>query len=77
MSNETVPVPLAEYVDPANISHELEKYGSRRTSTGLFRSAWNQIEFALNQNVDLDEGVRESYFDLAQLLLNKIRHLYT
>ncbi len=72
ISNETVPVPLAEHVDPTNISHELEKYGSRRTSTGLFRSAWNQIEFALNQNVDLDEGVRESYFDLAQLLLNKI-----
>jgi hypothetical protein len=72
--NETLaPAVLpAELLEPATITAELRHYGTRRTTEGLFRSAWNHLEFGLNRHLGLDDEVRDSYFDLSQYLVGRI-----
>ncbi len=72
VSRETsipTPVLLAEHVSPDIAATQMQCYETRRNSEGLFRSAWNYVEFGLNQAVPLDQERRRYYFDYAQTLV--------
>ncbi len=64
----------AEHVPPDIAERELHRFGSRRTPEGLFRSAWNQVEYALNQQVEQPPEARDIYFQHTQDLLGMIVH---
>lgn len=61
--------PLAEDLEPAFIAREMQRYETRRNPEGLFRSAWNYVEYGLNQRITYDDDVRLYQFDHAQNLL--------
>jgi hypothetical protein len=66
---DVMPQPLAEYAEPAMLALEMERYKTRRNPEGLFRSAWNYVEYGTNKN-NLDSVVNpDYYFEYAQNLI--------
>lgn len=72
MPDFEIPRPLAEHVEPAFAAREMQRYETRRNPEGLFRSAWNYAEYALNQRVESSEEVRQLYFESAQNLIGMV-----
>lgn len=64
----------AEQVPPDIAREELYRFSTRRTPEGLFRSAWNQVEYALNQQVSQPPEARDIYLQHTQDLLGMIVH---
>lgn len=62
--------PLAEAVAPEMVQAAMRRHETRRNTAGLFHSAWNQVEFAVNG--DLDDDVTDTYFDTANILLAEV-----
>ena len=63
-----MPVPLAEFVDADAVDAATRKYGTRCKPAGLFHSAWNHTEFALNRSANDQSEVGEWYFEYANNL---------
>lgn len=66
------PQPLAEHIPPTDITASRRHFERRRNPEGLLRSTWNQVEYALNQNIDIDPAVREYDFEHAQCLISMV-----
>lgn len=66
--------PLAEHMEPRFVAAEMQRYETRRNPEGLFRSAWNYAEFALNQRIACDPEARRLYFESAQNLVGMTLH---
>lgn len=69
-SSDFLPELRAEDVPYGRAEAEMLRYQTRRNPEGLFLSAWNHVEFAMNR-APLSEEVRDSYFDLAQHLIQR------
>ena len=66
-----VPQPLAEDLEYRLAKAALKKYETRRTPSGLLRSAWNYVEYTLNtQHVRPAE--KEEHFRTGQLLTSMV-----
>jgi hypothetical protein len=61
------PAPLAEHIDQALAKAALHKYESKKSPSGVLRSAWNYAEFALNSRGS-ERSELEEYFHTSQLL---------
>lgn len=60
----------AEEIPYGRAESEMLRYQTRRNPEGLFLSAWNHVEFAMNK-APLSNEVRDSYFDLSQHLIHR------
>lgn len=69
-SSDFLPELRAEEVPYGRAEAEMLRYQTRRNPEGLFLSAWNHVEFAMN-DAPIAEEVRDSYFDLAQHLIHR------
>lgn len=65
----SAPRPLAEHLAPNIASAALKHFEARRNPEGLFRSAWNTVEFALNQETNLPDQTRRYHMESAQNLI--------
>lgn len=63
---------LAENLNPEELLPTKKRNEARRTSTGLFRSAWTYVEYALNQRLSISEDERAWHRNMAQYLLGNI-----
>lgn len=61
--------PLAEHVSREEAIAAVQHYGTRRTPAGLFHSAWSHIEYAMSQQVALDDDLRQTYSDYTQEII--------
>lgn len=66
----TIARPLAEAVDPEMVKAAMRRHETRRSTAGLFYSAWNQVEYAVNSNLHKD--ITDTYFDNANALLAEV-----
>ena len=64
--------PLAERLHPEHAKDLLESAMYRREPEGLLQSAWHHIEFALNQQIELNTTDKYELFDTASFLLGSI-----
>ncbi len=64
---DRIPRPLAEDIDQTLAKAALRKYETRKSPSGVLRSAWNYAEYALNAK-DADSAERAEYFQTSQLL---------
>lgn len=62
--------PLAEDLAPDFVRAAVRLYETRRSPAGLFRSAWNQIEYAMNEGVPDNEV--DAHFDTTTLLVGEL-----
>ena len=62
--------PLAEKVSSHLAIAAVRQYETRRNASGLFYSAWNHVEYALNESETYDKS--QYYFETAQDLLGFI-----
>jgi hypothetical protein len=62
-----IPKPLAEDVDQTLAKAALKKYESKKSPSGILRSAWNYAEFALNSRGS-EKSELEEHFHTSQLL---------
>lgn len=67
---------LAENLSPEELLPTMKRNEARRTSTGLFHSAWTYVEYALNQRLDTTDSVRAWHMESAQYLLGKVINNY-
>lgn len=66
----TIARPIAEAVAPDLAAAAVKRYETRRTSAGLFHSAWNHVEFSIAE--DHSEEMTCNYMDTASMLLGEI-----
>ena len=66
-----VPRPLAEELDQSLAIAALKKYETRRSPSGVLRSAWNYAEYALNTR-GAQKSEREEYFQISQYLTGMV-----
>jgi len=71
-TQELPPRPLAEHVAPDIAIDSLKHYMTRKTVAGHFRSAWQHVEYALNQQIDVDSDIRRKYLNDATWLLGSV-----
>lgn len=64
---DRVPQPLAEDLDHRLATAALHKYETRKNPSGLLRSAWNFVEYALNPDAT-NEDEKEEHLRTTQLL---------
>lgn len=69
-----MPRPLAEHVAPELAAAAMKHYETRRNPEGLFHSAWNHAELALNKNIIYTDETRDYYFETSRQLLGDIFH---
>lgn len=67
---ECTPRPLAEQLAPQLAIAAVRQYETRRMPPGLFRSAWNHVEYAVNECDEYED--RRLYFETASALLGSI-----
>lgn len=67
-SSDFLPELCAEDIPFYKAEEEMLRHNMRRNPEGVFLSAWNHVEFAMNRS-RLDQEVRDNYFDLSQHLL--------
>ena len=67
---DCAPRPLAEQISPQLADAAMRRYETRRMPPGLFHSAWNHVEYAINE-LD-DRELIQYYFDIAHMLLGNI-----
>lgn len=72
MSEFAQPLVLAERLSPGTLLPAMQRNESRRTSTGLFHSAWTYIEYALNEAIDISTDTRLWHLSSAQALLGDV-----
>lgn len=63
---------LAEQLVPQIAVEAVRKFSTKKSSTGLLSSAWCHAEYAMNQQTDIDQIVRECYFGYTQDLTGRI-----
>lgn len=67
---DTTARPIAEKVSSQLAIAAVKQYESRRSASGIFYSAWNHVEYALNESETY--GIAQYYFETAQDLLGFI-----
>lgn len=62
--------PLAEHLAPDVARAAVRLYETRRSPAGLFRSAWNQVEYVVAEETSIHE--KDAHFDTAELLIGEL-----
>lgn len=66
----TIARPLAEAVAPDMVLAAIKRHEARRKPAGLFRSAWNHVEYGMNN--EYGDDISDYYLDSASALLGDI-----
>ncbi len=69
---ENLVLVTAEHLPQDQVAAEMRRYTARRKPAGVFYSAWNHVEYALNDKEDMDDLARGYYFESAQELLGEV-----
>lgn len=64
--------PLAEHLALDYSAAALQRFMTHQSSAGHFHSAWNHVEFSMNQSIDMTKDLRQCYIDDAQVLLGDV-----
>lgn len=72
MPNERLALLSAEQVPAETAQQALARYNTRRKPAGVLHSAWNHLEYAMNNSNGLDDDTRMVYFNFTQELIGDI-----
>lgn len=69
---DSTPLLPAEFLDLALIKSSMDHFGRRKALRPKLHSAWNHVEYALNDQAQISDDLRRIYLEYAQDLLGEI-----